>query len=65
MAINVKNIGISRSKGFNGSQFIITFKPTYQYKATVLAYDEFDFIVDSGSSLGLWIGKELQLLKVL
>ena len=46
MTIDVKNIGMSKTKGFNGSQFLFDFKPLYQYKATVL----------------LWIGKELQLL---
>ena len=58
MTISVRNRGISKIKSY-GTQYIFEFKPTYQYKATVLAYDEFDFIVDTGSSLGLWIGKEL------
>jgi hypothetical protein len=40
-----------------GSQFIFEFSPTYEFKSKVLAYDGFDFIVDSGSSLGLWIGR--------
>ena len=60
MTINVKNMGISKFKSWNASQFIIAFKPSYQYKVKVLDYDEFDFIVDSGSSLGLWIGKKVQ-----
>ena len=49
MTITVKNMGISKFKSWNASQFIISFKPSYQYKVKVLDYDEFDFIVDSGS----------------
>lgn len=36
--------------------FTLAFQPTYEYKSKVLAYVWFDFIVDTGSSLGLWIG---------
>ena len=57
MTIIVKNRGISKFKNWNGSQFIFEFNPTYEFKSKVLAYDGFDFIVDSGSSLGLWIGR--------
>jgi hypothetical protein len=56
MTITVKNRGNSKFKSYNGSQFIFEFNPTYEFKSKVLAYDGFDFIVDSGSSLGLWIG---------
>jgi hypothetical protein len=56
MTVTVKNRGISKFKNLNGSHFIFVFNPTYEFKSKVLAYDGFDFIVDTGSSLGLWIG---------
>jgi hypothetical protein len=56
MTIIVKNRGNSKFKNFNRSQLIFEFNPTYELKSKVLAYDGFDFIVDTGSSLGLWIG---------
>jgi hypothetical protein len=58
MSITVKTRGISKFKNYDGTQFIFALTPSYQYKTIVLAYDEFDFIVDTGSSLGLWIGKD-------
>ena len=57
MTIIVKNRGNSKFKNFNRSQLIFEFNPTYELKSKVLAYDGFDFIVDTGSSLGLWIGQ--------
>ena len=57
MTVTVKKKGMSKFENINGSQFIFEFNPTYEFKSKVLAYDGFDFIVDSGSSLGLWIGR--------
>ena len=57
MSITVKTRGISKFKNYDGTHFIFALNPSYQYMAKVLAYDEFDFIVDTGSSLELWIGK--------
>ena len=34
----------------------LTFRPEVQYRSKVLAYGFFDFLVDIGGALGLWLG---------
>ena len=59
MTVSVNTRGIAKFKGYEGTTLILEFNPTYQLRSKVLAYDEFAFIVDTGSSLGLWIGEYL------
>ena len=57
MTVIARKKGRTTMKNYNGSQIILEFNPTFEFKFKVLSYDPFDFIVDSGSSLGLWVGQ--------
>jgi hypothetical protein len=57
MEIRIKSRGKTKFKAFVGSVVNLELNPSYEFKSKVLAYDGFDFVVDTGSSLGLWIGR--------
>lgn len=55
MKINVDYIG--KKKNYYNSYVIFKFAEFYEFKSKQLAYGWFEFIIDVGSSLGVWLGR--------
>ena len=54
---NIVSIKVDEKKRYNGGSMLeFRFKKTVRVEKKVVVYTWFDFIIDVGSSLGLWLG---------
>ena len=57
VSVRAENVGVGTSEtGETETLLILNFKKTVRIEKSIVVYTFFNFIIDIGSSLGLWLG---------